>query len=205
MKILELIVYKIVIFLCKIISYVFYPNKVFGKENLKLDEPFIFYANHIKVLDTIILVGSVLKRKTYFMGKDELFRKKFAIWFFTAIGGYPVKRGTADMKAIKQSIDFLQGGESVAIFPEGTRNTNEDKSLMEFHNGLGIIALKSMKKMIPCYIDSPHGYKLFKRFNIYVGKPIDLEEFKLDGLKKENLSRLMKLSKEKMEELIPKS
>ena len=166
MKVIEFIVYKTVIFLCKVFTHLFYPNKVYGKENLKINEPYILYANHIKVLDPIIIVGSVLNRKAYFMGKEELFRKKFAKWFFSAIGGFPVKRGTADMRAIKKSIGFLKSGDCITIFPEGTRNKNEDGTLQEFHNGLGIIALQSMCKMIPCYIDSPGGYKPFKKYNI---------------------------------------
>ena len=138
------------------------------------------------------------------MGKEELFKKGFLNWFFTAIGGFPVKRGTPDIKAIKKAIDYLNGGDLFTIFPEGTRNINDDNSLMEFHNGLGIIGLKSMCKLIPCYIDSPGKYKMFKRFNIYIGEPIDLKQFKSEGLKKENLNKLMVLCRQRMEKLIPK-
>lgn len=203
MKLINEIVYRFVLVLCKIIAFVLYPNKVHGKVNLDIEGPYILYCNHISAMDPIIIVGSVLTRKSYFMGKESLFKGWFLKWFCGAIGGFPVKRGTADMQAIKIAINHLSDGDILTLYPEGTRNTNSDGTLLEFHNGLGIIALRAICKIVPCYVDSLGGYKLFKRYNITIGKSIDLDDFKKDGLRKENLNKLMKLAREKMEELMP--
>lgn len=204
MKIINDIVCQLVIYITRFITWIFFPMKMHGKENLDIDEAYILYINHISLVDSVIIGSRVLRRKSYFMGKEELFHGKFMKWIFTAIGGFPVKRGTPDMVAIKKSVEYLKGGGLLALFPEGTRNTNEDKSLMKFHNGLGIIALKAKCKIIPCYIDSAYGYKLFRKFDMYIGEPIDLKEFEEKGIKKENLNNLMELSRNKMIELIPK-
>lgn len=203
MKILNNIVYKVVITLAKIVVFILYPHKVYGRENLNLDEPYIFYCNHISALDPIIVAGGILKRKTYFMSKEELYKTKIGNWFFRAVGGVPVKRGTPDMKAIKTSINHLNNGDPMMIFPEGTRNTNKDGSLMPFHNGLGIIALKSKVKLIPCYIDCKGGYGIFKKLNVFIGKPIEIDDYVKKSFSKENLNSLMEHVLIRMEELMP--
>jgi len=202
MNLLERFVYRFIWVLTKFFAYILYPHTVTGKNNAKLKEPYIFCSNHISMLDSIILVGSVLPKKAIFMGKGELYKTKIGNWFFRAIGSFPVQRGTADMSAIKTSIEHLAQGDSMMIFPEGTRNLAQDGSIMEFFNGVGIIAIKSSCKIIPCYIDCKGGYKLFKRFKINVGKPIDIDEWSADGLKKNNLNSLMIHLRKKMEELM---
>ncbi len=83
MKIINFIVYKIVVFLSKVLVFIFYPNKVYGKNNIEKKGPYIVYTNHISALDPIIIVASVLRRKAYFMGKEELFRGRFLKWFLS--------------------------------------------------------------------------------------------------------------------------
>jgi 1-acyl-sn-glycerol-3-phosphate acyltransferase len=202
MKIFNHVVYKIVLALAKIIVFIIYPHKIHGKKNLKLDEPYIFYANHISAWDPIIVASTILKRKAYFMSKEELYKTKISSWFFHAVGGFPVKRGTPDMKAIKTSISHLNNGDVMMIFPEGTRNTNKDGSLMSFHNGVGIIAHKAKVKLIPCYINNKGGYGLFKRLDVSIGEPINLSEYLNKPLNKENLNDIMNIIRKRMEDLI---
>jgi 1-acyl-sn-glycerol-3-phosphate acyltransferase len=58
--------------LIPIVYLLFWP-KVTGKENIPTEESTIVYANHISLLDPIIL-ACVLPRKVNFMAKEELFR-----------------------------------------------------------------------------------------------------------------------------------
>ena len=99
------------------------------------------------------------------------------------------------MGAIRESIEKLNSGMAMLIFPEGTRNKEKDGTIHDFYNGVAIIALKANCKLVPCYIDSKGGYKWFRRFNINVGKPIDLDSYREDGIKKENLSKVMEVLK----------
>ncbi len=183
------------------VAHVVFPAKVNGAENAKIKEPYILCANHLSILDPVFIVGAVLHRKAYLMGKKELYKSKIGNWFFRSLLSFPVDRGTADMGAIRESIKQLNSGKAMLIFPEGTRNKKKDGSLQEFHNGVAIIALKANCKLIPCYIDSKGGYKLFHRFNINVGTPIDLNPYRPDGIKKENLSKVMDILKKEIEKL----
>ena len=202
MKIISSAVYWIVRGLSKVFATIICPTKVTGKEYTKTAEPFIFCANHMSILDPAFLVGKAISRKTYFMGKAELYKTKIGNWFFRSLLSFPVYRGTADMNAIRTSIDYLKAGKSMAIFPEGTRNKEKNGELQDFYNGVGIIALNSGCNIIPCYIDSKGGYKLFKRVRVNIGAPIDIKQFEEDGIKKENLNKIMRLLKEKMMKLM---
>ena len=53
------------------------------------------------------------------MGKESLWKGKFGAWFFTALGGFPVKRGTADREALRACLEVLERGEPLVMFPEG--------------------------------------------------------------------------------------
>ena len=154
------------------------------------------------MMDPVIMVGAVLHRKAYFMGKNELYKTKLGNWFYRSLLSFPVVRGTADMNAIRTSIRYIKEGYAMVIFPEGTRNPEKDGKLMEFYNGVGIVALNTGCKVIPCYIDSVGGYKLFRRFNINIGEPIDIKDFGATGVNKENLNKIMKVLRKKIEELM---
>jgi 1-acyl-sn-glycerol-3-phosphate acyltransferase len=197
MKILGKIVYWIVRGLTKIVAHVIFPARVNGKKFTKIKEPYILCPNHSSLMDPVILVGAVLSRKAYFMGKAELYETKLGNWFYRSLLSFPVVRGTADMSAIRTSIKLLHEGYVMTIFPEGTRNTKKDGQIMEFYNGVGIVALNTKCKIIPCYIDSVGGYKLFRRFDINIGEPIDIKDFEADGIKKENLNKIMKVLKDR--------
>ena len=149
MKFLSSAAYWIIRSLSVAAAHIVFPAKVIGKEYTKIDEPFIFCSNHLSMIDPVILVGAVLSRKAYFMGKDELYKTKIGNWLFRSLLSFPVVRGTADMAAIRKSIKCLKDGYDMMIFPEGTRNLKKDGSMLELHNGVGIIALNAKCKIVP--------------------------------------------------------
>ena len=56
------------------------------------------------------------------MGKKELFENKALGWAFRQVHGFPVDRGNMDMGAIRTAMGVLKAGETLGIFPEGTRS-----------------------------------------------------------------------------------
>ena len=65
----------------------------------------------------------VTRRRLRFMGKDTLWKRQPAAWFLSALGGFPVARGTADREALKRCIAVLEAGEPLVLFPEGERKS----------------------------------------------------------------------------------
>ena len=58
------------------------------------------------------------------------------------------------LKTILQAIEYVKSGVSICIFPEGTRNTGEENSLLPFHAGSFKIAEKSGCAIVPMSINN---------------------------------------------------
>ena len=97
------------------------------------------------------------------------------------------------LKTILQAIDYVKRGISICIFPEGTRNTGEELSLLPFHAGSFKIAEKTGCPIIPVSMNNTISIfeKQFPRIRkthviIEYGKPIYPNE--LDKETKKRLS-----------------
>ncbi len=155
--------------LCPLVYLLFRP-KVEGLENFPLDGKTIIYANHISAFDPVV-IACVLPRQVHFMAKVELFKNPILAWILKRAGGFPVKRGTADISAIKNSLRVLNEGGVLGMFPEGTRS--KDGKLQEFTHGIASIAHKSKAAIIPVAI--VNKYKYFKPLKLKIGKPLCFE------------------------------
>lgn len=162
-------------FLTVLLTTVVYPLKVTGLENFPKEGPFIVIANHISMWEVFFIPRMLFPLRTVFMAKSELFSHgRFFAWVIKTVGGFPVKRGTADIGAIKKSLAVLKAGEVFAIFPEGTRNKKLDGTLLRFNNGVGYIALQSGAPVVPVFFQDTAGFKLFRKVRIVVGEPVVL-------------------------------
>lgn len=152
---------------------IFYPFKVYGKENIKNDGNTVVICNHLSTID-VPIVDLIYKDKTYFLAKKEWYNKKFRSWFFDKMGGIPVDRDHVDMESAKKCIGTLKKGGRLCIFPEGTRNKNGTE-LMPFHGGAGVFAYKCKSQIQPVIIaEKP---KMFKKTPVYVGKTFDFSDY----------------------------
>ena len=163
--------------ICKITNFyldkMFKPN-VIGQEKVQ-DEPILFVGNHKSGYDILLMAYALKKYGLRFMAKKEFFDGKFG-WFFEKCGAFPIDRTKTDMTAVKTAIKLLKEQEKVIIFPEGTRNNNDE--LLSFKKGYSTIALLSSVKVIPFAITGE--YKFRKRPTIEFDDPIDLKSLDID-------------------------
>jgi len=157
--------------LCPLIYLLFKP-KVEGLENFPKAGKTIVYSNHISALDPVVL-ACVLPRKISFMAKSELFKNPVLAWLLQRVGTFPVKRGTADISAIKNSLKILNEGGVFGIFPEGTRS--KDGKLQAFSHGIASIAHKSKAIIIPVVF--LNEYKCFKQLKLKIGQPLGFDGY----------------------------
>lgn len=152
---------------------IFYPCKIIGKNNLP-EGAAILICNHFRAIDCGF-VADVSSKNTYFLAKSELFKNKLLGKIIKGLGGFPVNRKTVDIKAIKTSIDLLNNGNKVVIFPEGTRNRTGTDELQQIKGGTAYIAVRAKVPIVPLIIYKKS--RIFRKTYIMVGKPFDFSEF----------------------------
>lgn len=114
---------------------------------------YVFVSNHMSYLDTPIIMSILKDFSPRFIAKDSLFKIPIFGTGMKAVGHVPLhkKEPLKAMKELNRAIETLKKGESVLLFPEGTRNTNEDR-LLDFKIGAFIIAIKMGLEMVPIII-----------------------------------------------------
>lgn len=177
----------IIKFIFKIFAIILYRPKIVGKENLPKDGGALLCPNHVGNLDAAVIVA-MFKRKVNVLAKEELFKNGFLCWIADLFGIYPVKRGKADMQAIKISLTLLKRNELLLMFPEGTRN-GMAKGIKP-KNGAVLIAATAGKPIIPIGIQG--SFKPFTKVIVNIGKPIDYSKLKEEIKDKEQASELTK-------------
>lgn len=192
--------YKVMKTLVGIVFKLIYRINIIGKENLPKEGPYIVCANHFHVYDPV-LISIITPSQIFWMGKKEVFDKKFFGAFLRGLGSFPVNREEVELSTIRTSLKILKDNGILGIFPEGTRVKNFD--IENAKGGVGLISIKSKSPILPIYIEGP--YKPFRKVNVYIGEFIDLpsqygpkatsEDF--DYMGKQVLETIYSLPKEK--------
>ncbi len=202
MKVIKYIIKRITILILFILSLILYPHRVYGKKNIPKKIPYLIYANHVSLIDPVFIVTAFFFRNTFYMGKEELFKNPVLSWYFKAIGGFPVKRGSADMVAIRECVSHIKAGDLMVIFPEGTRNQGDFSKLQQFHNGAALVLYNSKAPAVPVYIENKKNMKIFSFTKVHIGEMVDFKEFTSQKLTSENLSACTDALKAEMEKLM---
>jgi len=154
--------------------------KAEGRENVPLTGPLILVANHVHVLDPILLVFA-LPRWITFVAKEELFRSLFLRLWLRWAGSLPLQRDgkvREKQRLLESARKALDEGLILGMFPEGGRS--HDGKLRKAKPGSAVIASKTDVSLLPVGVagtDKIHGIGwLWKRPRIVVkiGKPFKL-------------------------------
>ena len=125
--------------------------EVSGTENILVDQPQIFIANHQGYYDIFALAG-YLAVQLRWVSKSVLFRIPFMGWAMTAAGYIPVKRNNRKQsyQAFLNTLEAIKAGSSIVVFPEGTRS--EDGNIGVFKKGSQLLAQRAKVPMVPVTI-----------------------------------------------------
>ena len=126
---------------------------VIGEENVPKDQPVLYIPNHKSYFD-ILLLYSRMPGLTGFVSKDSMLKfyllrdwmKKLHCLFLNR------ENPREGLKTILQGIENIQNGISMCIFPEGTRNKNEE--MLPFKEGSLKMAEKTGCLVIPVALNN---------------------------------------------------
>lgn len=90
----------------------------------------------------------------------------FIGWVLRHGGIFGVKRGKADVGAIKTAMKYLKNGELLLMFPEGTRH--QDGDFGDAKTGAAMLAMRTGVPIIPIYL--PAEKKFFRRNPVVFGE-----------------------------------
>jgi len=192
----EIMFYKIMRALVRVI-FLMLGMKSEGLDNIPNEGAVIIAANHLSIWDPIV-IGAAVQRPINFMAKAELFRNSLFAFILRHLNAFPVKRGSADRSALRNSLDLLNQGQVLGIFPEGTRNTD---GLAKVQNGTAMIALKSGAPIVPVACirtDKKIPFGWFRPLVVSIGNPIYMDEY---AGKKINSATLGEVSEDIMKEI----
>ncbi|MFZ4507416.1 MAG: lysophospholipid acyltransferase family protein [Fimbriimonas sp.] len=113
----------------------------------------IVAPTHLSVVDPPALAYTS-KRFMLYMAKEELINTPIIGWFCRSIGAYPVKRGEGDTESIRRSIAYLEAGEALCVFPEGTRG--DGVTMLPINRGVAMLAKKTGVPVVPAAIVGSH-------------------------------------------------
>lgn len=132
--------------------------RVRGREHLPTTDPFMVIANHSSHLDTLALLSLFplrrLRRIHPVAAADYFERNKAIAWLTrTACNILPISRhhSTAENDPIPRMVAALQAGQSLMLFPEGTRGTGEEMG--PFRSGIArVLEQVPHVPVLPAYL-----------------------------------------------------
>ncbi len=133
--------------------------EVRGVENVPLDGALIVACNHVTNWD-VIPMQIALPRVIFFMGKAELFKFLPVDVVFRNCGAFPVYRGEKDAWAMRHARKVLEHGQTLGMFPEGTRS--KGRGLGVAKTGTARLAIESNCPIVPMAITGSDEF--FKHF-----------------------------------------
>ncbi len=152
--------------------------RVLGTENIPKTGALIFAANHASYLDPLVGWSAIWGHRLMIgVARHEIWKNRFVAYVLTCMGSIPVHRHKADVAMLRQCLEVLGKGETVGIFPEGTRTY--DGLLNPAEPGLGLLYHKSQAPIVPValigtYEMFPRGAKMLKRarLTVIMGTPL---------------------------------
>ncbi len=133
---------------CSTVMRVFFGLRTFGRGSVPKKGGVILAVNHASFLDPVV-VGCGVTRPVHYMGRETLFKGLLAP-LIRALNAFPVARGGADRRAVKEFIRRVRAGNTVMLFPEGTRT--HDGRLGPIMPGVGALAIRAGAPVVPTYI-----------------------------------------------------
>ena len=165
-KEINLIAYSTKIWVNEFIEAFDLDVNVKGRENIP-DGPCVVISNHQAYADIIIIIKALEGKQVGFIAKENLTKVPYVGKWIEATRGIFIKRGNPreSLKSIREGVDYLKQGFSIAIFPEGTRSRSSE--MAHFKSGSFKLATKAKVPILPITLNN--SYKTFEEKGKFTG------------------------------------
>lgn len=195
-----------------------YANiNIVGSENLKgIKTPTIFICNHLSNSDGLVLDKVLKEIDPTFVAGEKLSDNAVTSIGINVIKTTNIKPNTADKEGLEKIIKLVKQGESLVIFPEGTRS--RFGSLIEAKKGILFIAritgapivpigLYGTEKLLPINIEGDMRTETFQYADVHIniGKQFEFHKRAKGQDKNEYEEIALKHIMKKIAELLPES
>jgi long-chain acyl-CoA synthetase len=159
------------------------PTQVRGLENLEdLSGPLLFSANHTSHLDTLVVLKVLPRRYRWRLSVAAATDYWFAnplLGNLTALllNSFPMARYGNVRPSMEHTVDLIDRGWSVLIYPEGTRSLSGE--MQPFKPGVGLLAVELGVPVVPIHLRGlyaifPKGSRVPRRglVEVTIGAPL---------------------------------
>lgn len=171
-------VWRFIQFWFQIFVMLWFGLKTRGKEKLP-EGGALFLVNHQSYLDPL-LISVWLRRPVSFLARDNLFSVPVVGWVLKNTYVMPIKRESASTESLRKSVERLNHGFYVGLFPEGTRTRTGE--IGSFKPGFVAIVRRADVPVIPVGISGalqafPRTSSWIKptRIRVVYGDPLPAE------------------------------
>lgn len=186
-------------------SYIIMPLffgriEIVGQENIPKTGPVILAPTHRSRWDAFTLCYSTGRmqsgRDLQFMVTIDEYNKPIQGWFIRRLGGFPIDARRLDYSSLAHSVELLNAGEMVVIFPEGAPGDRgevyRDNIVHPLKRGLALVALEAESqktgtgvKVVPIALKYSDPYPSWgSNIQVKIGTPLDVSDYTNYSLRK---------------------
>ena len=138
--------------------------RVEGARNIPSDGPALLIANHQSFLDPPLL-GIAARRHVAYLARETLFINPIFGWFIRSVGAVPIDQEGFARQGLKTTLEELQKGKAVLVFPEGERTPHGRMQALK--PGIMLLIKRVQTAIIPVGIAG--AYDAYRR-----GQPVPI-------------------------------
>lgn len=162
-------------FIFRMFSHCF-GTKVIGLENIPTSGAVILACNHLSNFDPVIMGGFAAKRRhSIYLAKKEVLSwpiigrvlKHYGYIFIDR------KKKGGDLHSLKEALKVLKDGESLALFPEGTRS--KTGKMGKAKAGVGFLVYHSQTPVVPIRVINTNKLPFTWGPKVIFGKPFTIK------------------------------
>jgi len=170
----------------RVLTTLLFDLKVYGRRHVPARGGVLIVSNHQSALDPVVLAVR-LSRPMNYLAKSELFQYRCFTRLLRVVNAFPVRQGAGDVRAVKETIQRLQEGHLMNVYPEGARTLDGEIGPMQ--KGVALIIERARVAVVPAVIVGafeawPIQRRVFtcRPIRIQYGPPMDLTGLERDEI-----------------------